>query len=60
VWVGLLGDEKALMAQLNEFMREIQADLAGHMKMKFVPHLHFKLDTGGAYSAQIDRLLKNL
>jgi ribosome-binding factor A len=63
VWVGLLGDDKEqdkLMAQLNDRNGEIQAALGRHMQTKFVPHLHYRRDTGGAYAAEIDRLLKRL
>jgi ribosome-binding factor A len=34
--------------------------LGRKMVTKFVPHLHFRRDTGGAYAAEIDRLLKHL
>lgn len=63
VWVGLLGS-KAQQAQLWQHVErersEIQAALGEHMTTKFVPRLHFKLDTGGEYAAEIDRLLKGL
>jgi ribosome-binding factor A len=63
VWVGLLGSDKdqdALMAKLVDRRGEIQAALGRHLVTKFVPHLHFRRDTGGAYAAEIDRLLKQL
>lgn len=63
VWFGLLGtdDEQArLMAALQARHGEIQAELAGHMAIKFVPHLHFRHDTGGEYAAEIERVLKGL
>jgi ribosome-binding factor A len=63
VWVGLLGTE-AIQTKLFEALirhhGDIQAALARRMMMKFVPHLHIKRDTGGAYAAEIDRLLKGL
>jgi ribosome-binding factor A len=63
VWVGLLGTEpqqEKLMEALAGYQGEVQAVLAGRMMTKFVPRLHFKRDTGGAYAAEIDRLLKDL
>ena len=63
VWLGLLGDESqqdALMATLQRYHGDFQSALAGRMVTKFVPRLHFKRDTGGAYAAEIDRLLKDL
>lgn len=63
VWVGLLGTDSQqdqLFEQLIRGQAELQAALAEHMTTKFVPHLHFKRDTGGAYAAEIDQLLKKL
>jgi ribosome-binding factor A len=63
VWVGLLGDDRQqdrLFEQLIEQHGEVQAALATRMTTKFVPHLHFKRDSGGEYAAEIDRLLKGL
>jgi len=48
------------MATLQRYHGDFQSALAGRMVMKFVPRLHFKRDTGGAYAAEIDRLLKDL
>lgn len=63
VWFGLLGDDAAQTATMTALQRqcsEIQAALADRMTTKFVPHLHFRQDTGGEYAAEIDRLLKDL
>ncbi len=63
VWIGLLGAEpnqEALMTELTHYQADIQAALARSMVTKFVPRLHFRRDTGGAYAAEIDRLLKDL
>jgi ribosome-binding factor A len=63
VWVGLLGTEQQqdkLMAKLLDRHAEFQVALGRKMVTKFVPHLHFRRDTGGAYAAEIDRLLKRL
>jgi ribosome-binding factor A len=63
VWVGLLGTEAIqtkLFEALGRHHAEIQAALAARMATKFVPRVYFKRDTGGAYAAEIDRLLKGL
>jgi ribosome-binding factor A len=63
VWVGLLGTEpeqQAIMKGLQWRQREVQSRLMAGMNTKYVPHLHFKLDTGGAYAAEIDQILKKL
>ena len=63
VWIGLLAEEKqqtAIWNRLQNLTAAIQADVAARLTMKYVPRLHFKLDTGGAYAAEIDRLLKDL
>ncbi|HSX02811.1 MAG TPA: 30S ribosome-binding factor RbfA [Candidatus Saccharimonadia bacterium] len=63
VWFGLLGNDgqqAALLAALQRQHGEFQAALGARMMTKFVPHLHFRHDTGGEYAAEIDRLLKGL
>jgi ribosome-binding factor A len=63
VWVGLLGDERSqerLWKLLLAIRHDVQVRLGEHMTTKFVPMLHFKQDTGGAYAEEIDRLLKGL
>lgn len=63
VWVGLLGDEteqERLWGHVLAERAEVQATLGMQMTTKFVPHLHFKRDTGGEYAAEIERLLKGL
>ncbi len=63
VWFGLLGTERqqeVLWERLQSVHGNIQAALAKRLTMKFVPVLHFRRDTGGAYAAEIDRLLKKL
>ncbi len=62
VWIGLVAVPQKLEEQLWERIVQLvpvaQAALASKLTMKFVPRLHAKLDTGGAYSAEIDRLLR--
>lgn len=63
VWIGLLAEEAkqaTVWDRLQHLTAAIQADVAARLTMKYVPRLHFKLDTGGAYAAEIDRLLKDL
>jgi ribosome-binding factor A len=63
VWVGLLGTEDQqtkLFEQLIHNHGDFQAALGRRMQTKFVPHLYFRRDSGGAYAAEIDRLLKGL
>ncbi|HUD11269.1 MAG TPA: ribosome-binding factor A [Candidatus Saccharimonadia bacterium] len=63
VWVGLLGTSAAqdkLWARVERERGDLQAALATNMSTKFVPRLIFKRDTGGAYAAEIDRLLRDL
>jgi ribosome-binding factor A len=63
VWIGLLGtavEQDKLWDRLESGKHELQSELGQHMATKFVPHLHFKRDTGGEYAAEIDRLLRNI
>jgi ribosome-binding factor A len=63
VWIGLLGNSKQqdeVWRRLQAVHGDIQEHLSAHMTTKFVPVIHFKRDTGGAYAEQIDRLLKGL
>lgn len=63
VWIGLLGREdevSALWERLEHARGDLQRAVAGQLTMKYVPQLHLRLDTGGAYAAEIDRLLKDL
>jgi ribosome-binding factor A len=61
IWLGVLGperDHERLMKRVMGRKPEIQAIVAARLTTKFVPRLDFKLDTGGAYAAEIDRLLR--
>jgi ribosome-binding factor A len=61
VWIGLLGTDsqiEVLWERLVGARHRLQHDLAGKMTTKFVPQLHLRQDTGGAYAAEIDRLLR--
>lgn len=61
IWLGLLGpesDHERLFKRIQGRRPEMQAIVASRLTTKFVPRLTFKLDTGGAYAATIDRLLR--
>jgi ribosome-binding factor A len=63
VWIGLLTTgirSERLWESLERSRGPIQSKLAARLTTKFVPHLHLRADTGGAYAAEIDRLLKGL
>lgn len=63
IWIGLLGDEttqERLWKLIERQRMDVQRAVGARMTTKFVPRLHFKLDTGGAYAAEIDRLLRQL
>ncbi len=63
VWIGLLvagPQQEKLWTRVQATQNGLQIALAHHLESKFVPRLLLKLDTGGAYAAEIDRLLKDL
>lgn len=63
VWVGLLGSEpeqKRLWDRIGHLRGDVQHRLGQAMTTKYVPQIHLKQDTGGAYAEEIDRLLRNL
>lgn len=63
VWIGLLGDnaaESPVWKRIQGLAGRVQHDLGQYMTNKYVPRIHFKLDTGGAYAAEIDRLLRDI
>ena len=63
IWIGILGEgpqKDKLWKRVEATQNGLQIALAKHMETKFVPRLIIKLDTGGEYAAEIDRLLKGL
>jgi ribosome-binding factor A len=63
VWIGLLGPERGqdnLWRSVIDVRQQVQERLSAQMTTKFVPILHFKRDTGGAYAEEIDKLLKGI
>lgn len=63
IWVGILGDEATglrIFDRVQGIKPMVQSKLAKSMTMKYVPRIHFRHDTGGAYSAEIGHLLDTL
>ena len=63
VWLGLLGpkkDHERILKLIGEHQYSLQASVAKHMSTKFVPRLIFRPDGGGAYAAEIERLLRKI
>ena len=64
IWIGVLSTRKVpaekTWKRIQGLQGAVQAAVAKQTVMKYSPHLHLKLDTGGAYADQIDRLLKGL
>lgn len=63
VWIGIVADEAAttlLLKRIEGLRPALQHDLAGQIATRSVPRLAFRLDTGGQYAAEMERLLKHL
>jgi ribosome-binding factor A len=63
VWIGIVAsgaDQTQLFERVDELRPDLQRDVAERLTTKFVPRLSLKLDTGGEYAAQMERLLNNL
>jgi ribosome-binding factor A len=63
VYVNALGDESReedVMIALQGASGFLRRELAGRMRMRTVPHLHFHWDPTLAHAEHIDRLLDNL
>jgi ribosome-binding factor A len=64
VWVGIIApnpkSQQDLLKQIESVKGEVQAAVAHEMTTKFVPRLHFKLDTGGDYAEHISKLIREL
>lgn len=58
VWLGIIGDQQPIFDRLKRDLHDIQAGVAAKMATKFIPRVEFKYDSGGAHSAEIDRLLR--
>ncbi len=62
VFVSILKEEERVatldaLTSSKAFMRTI---LAKHLRMKYIPHLHFRLDSSIDYGFKIDKLLKEI
>lgn len=63
VYVNALGDESReseVMESLSGASSYFRRELAGRLKLRSVPNLHFHWDPTLAHAARIDELLKNL
>lgn len=64
VWIGVIADDETAQVQLfgrvEGLAGVLQRRVAKIITTKFVPHLAFKLDTGGRYAEHINRLLSTL
>jgi ribosome-binding factor A len=63
VWIGILGnarEQDRLWARIEGVLGVMQAAVGAKFRMKYAPRLTVKRDTGGAYAAEIDRLLRGL
>lgn len=63
IWLGILGsdsDQERIFKKISYLSSQLQAKVAKKLSTKYVPRLNFKIDTGGAYAADIDKLLRSL
>ncbi len=64
VWLGVVGKNDTHQHELYETalgsLKAIQRKLATTITTKFVPNLTVKLDTGGQYAQEIDKLLRSI
>lgn len=63
VWIGVAADgpaQQQLFERVEGLRPDLQRDVAAQLTTKFVPRLSLKLDTGGQYAAQMERLLNDL
>ena len=63
VWIGIVAEGEAqeqLFKRVEGLRPDLQRDVAAQLTTKYVPRLSFKLDTGGEYAAQMERLLNDL
>ena len=63
VWIGIVAgsqNQEQLFERVEQLRPDLQKDVAEQLTTKYVPRLSLKLDTGGEYAAQMERLLNNL
>jgi ribosome-binding factor A len=63
IWLGILGNaaqHDRLLGLIKHYGGELQQRVARAVTMKYVPHLVFRLDTGGEYAAEIEQLLRRI
>ena len=54
-----VGESEGLVAALERHHRFIRGLLAPRLKLKFMPDIHFRLDTSLDYASRMDRLFEN-
>ena len=57
IWVSVMGDEAAAMAELAERKSAIQHAITSKMFSKYTPKIEFKVDHSQAYVDRIEELL---
>jgi ribosome-binding factor A len=61
VWVAVLGvSAEERVCELQEKEQQIRQKLRRRIKMKYVPHLNFRLDKSGESAARVERLLRQI
>lgn len=63
VWVSVYGPEEQQTAAIEALQHSrgfVRHLLGERIVLKYIPDLHFKLDTSGEYADQINRLLKKV
>jgi ribosome-binding factor A len=58
--LGDTGQDKEAMAALERANGYLRSQLAGQVRLRFVPELIFELDTSAAYGRRIDELLARI
>lgn len=63
IWIGLLEEGSPadkLWKRVYDATPVLQAALSQQLSLRYVPRLELKRDSGGAYAASIERLLRNI
>jgi len=58
IWVSVMGDEEAALAELAAHKSEIQHAITSKIVAKYTPRIEFRLDKSQAYVDRIEELLK--
>lgn len=62
IYISVLNPEDAekTVRKLNESKSFIKTELAGRLKMKYIPKISFKIDEAVEYGRKIDKLLNDI